>query len=115
MVALLHIIPKQEAEAAKASGVYKPASLSSEGFIHCSYANQVCRVANFLFKGNADLALLEIDKTKLDCDVVNEDLYESGELFPHIYGELPWNSVIAIHEFPRNEIGEFELPASVSV
>ena len=115
MAALLHIIPKQKAEVAKTSGVYKAASLNSEGFIHCSYANQVCRVANFLFKGNADLVLLEIDKTRLDCDVVDEDLYESGELFPHIYGELPWNSVIAIHEFPCNDTGEFELPASVSV
>ncbi len=115
MVILLHIVPKQEADTAKASGVYKPASLSREGFIHCSYAKQVCRVANFLFKGKADLVLLEIDKTKLDCDVVNEDLYESGEMFPHIYGELPWNSVIAIHEFPCNEIGEFELPKSIDV
>ena len=42
MVALFHIISKQEAETAKISGVYKPDSLNYEGFIHCSYPNQVC-------------------------------------------------------------------------
>lgn len=115
MAALLHIISKQEVETAKASGVYKPDSLTSEGFIHCSYPNQVCRVADYLFKGSADLVLLEIDTTQLTCEVVDEDLYESGELFPHIYGELPWEAVIAVHDFPCSNNGEFKLPASVSV
>jgi len=115
VTSLLHIVSKQEAETAKAAGVYKPDSLGSEGFIHCSYPDQVCRVANYLFKGNADMVLLEIDKTQLTCDVVDEDLYESGELFPHIYGEILWSAVAAVHEFPCNDNGEFKLPASVSV
>ena len=115
MTVLLHIISKQEAEKAKASGIYKPDSFNSEGFIHCSYPHQVCRVANHLFKGSTDLVLLEIDKTQLTCEVIDEDLYESGELFPHIYGELPWEKVIAVHDFPCSNNGEFKLPALVSV
>lgn len=115
MTTLLHITSKQAAEAAQAVGVYEPSSLSSEGFIHCSYADQVCRVANQFYKGSADLVLLEIDQMKLNCKVVDEDLYDSGESFPHIYGKLPWPAMIAIHEFPCNDIGEFQLPASVSV
>ena len=59
--------------------------------------------------------LLEIDKLLVDCDVVDEDLYESGELFPHIYGPLPWRAVVAAHAFPRSDDGTFRLPTSVSV
>lgn len=114
MAALLHITSKQEAETAKVSGVYKPKGFNSEGFIHCSYPNQVCRVASRLFKGCADLVLLEINKSQLTCKVIDEDLYESGELFPHIYGELPWEAVIAVHNFPCSKHGDFKLPALVS-
>lgn len=115
MAALLHITSKQEAETAKSFGVYKPNNFNSEGFIHCSYPNQVCRVANRLFKGSTDLVLLEIDKTQLTCEVIDEDLYESGELFPHIYGELPWETVMAVHDFPCSKNGEFKLPTLVSI
>jgi uncharacterized protein (DUF952 family) len=115
MASIFHILSKQEVEAAKVSGMYCPKSIIDEGFIHCAYLNQVGKVANFLYKGNADLVLLEIDKLRVNCEVIDEDLYGSGELFPHIYGKLPWVSVIATHAFPCNDDGTFELPTTVSV
>lgn len=114
MKKVFHIISKQEADTAKAQGFYQPPSLIHEGFIHCSYPMQVCRVANFLYKGQTDLILLEIDKAHINCEVIDEDLYESGELFPHIYGQLPWSAVVATHEFPCNDDGMFEIPNTVS-
>ncbi len=114
MEKVFHIISKQEADTAKAKGFYQPPSLINEGFIHCSYPMQVCRVANFLYKGQTDLMLLEIDKVHINCEIIDEDLYASGELFPHIYGQLPWSAVLAIHEFPCNDDGMFELPITVN-
>jgi uncharacterized protein (DUF952 family) len=56
---------------------------------------------------------LEIEKSRFDCPIIDEDLYEGFEDFPHIYGVLPWNSVVAIHDFPCSDYGMFELPALI--
>ena len=113
MKALFHIISEQTADGAKRASVYRPDSLQGEGFIHCSYADQVCRVADFLYRGRSDLLLLEVDSSRMSAKVLVEDLYESGEPFPHIYGELPWRAVAAVHAFPCAEDGTFCLPATV--
>lgn len=111
--ALFHILKKSEADAAKEAGVYLPATFADEGFIHCSYDHQVCRVAAHFYKGQENLVLLEIDKSLLSSKVIDEDLYDAGENFPHIYGELPWRAVTSIHNFPCLEDGSFELPTSI--
>lgn len=113
MPKLLHILAQQEADRAEQSGVYAPASLGKEGFIHLSYTYQVCRVANYLYKGQMNLVLLEIDPLRLGGELVDEDLYNSGESFPHLYGPLPWNAVTAVHTFPCHTDGRFDLPASL--
>ena len=113
MEKVFHIIDKQEADIAKEQGFYQPSSLIDEGFIHCSYPMQVCRVADLFYRGKTNLVLLEIDKAKTNCEIIDEDLYDSGELFPHIYGELSWSAVVAIHEFPCKDDGTFELPLTV--
>jgi uncharacterized protein (DUF952 family) len=115
METVFHIVSKKEVDQAKLKGFYQPASFEDEGFIHCSYLNQVCRVANLFYKGKNDLVLLEINKARTDCEVIDEDLYNSGEAFPHIYGKLPWEAVVAIHEFPNNDDSTFDLPTTVSV
>ena len=106
-------MPKQTADGVRRADVYRPDSLRDEGLIHCSYADQVCRVANFLYAGQADLVLLEIDGSRVGADVVDEDLCGSGEPFPHIYGELSWEAVVALHAFPCAEDGTFQLPSAL--
>ena len=49
-------------------------SLDTEGFIHCSKPDQVIAVANFIFHGQSNLVILEIDEAK----VVSEIKYEAG-------------------------------------
>ncbi len=44
----------------KKSGVYTAPSLEKAGFIHCSLAHQIPAVANYNFKGQQGLVLLEI-------------------------------------------------------
>lgn len=108
---LFHITSAREAEEARACGTYVPAAFDREGFIHCSYANQVVATANRIFRGREDLVLLEIDATKLDCPVVDENLEGGTQQFPHIYDRLKMSAVVRVHAFPCDANGGFsDLP-----
>ncbi|MFC1679091.1 DUF952 domain-containing protein [Elusimicrobiota bacterium] len=104
---------RSEYETARSVGEYAPSGFDREGFIHCSYANQVVRVANFLYKGKSDLVLLEIDRSNVGCEVLDENLDGGKELFPHIYGKLPVSAVFGVHDFPCDGEGLFTLPADL--
>lgn len=110
---LFHIVRADSYEAARATGEYLPEGYERDGFIHCSYREQVVGVADHLYRGQEGLVLLEIRREALDSEVVDENL-EGGEmLFPHIYGPLPASAVTAIHPFQARPDGTFELPASI--
>ena len=106
---ILHIIRNQEWQLAKQSGSYKNKSLEEEGFIHCSNENQVCKVADTLYKDEEDVLLLYIDETKLMSKVVYEDLYQLGEKYPHVYGPINLDAVVKVEPFLKDENGEFFL------
>lgn len=77
---------------------YRPASLASEGFIHASYRDRVAESARLYFPADADLVVLAIDPTKLDCRVEIADTPRGP--MPHIHGPLPRAAVTGIHS-PR--------------
>lgn len=106
---ILHIIRNQEWQAAKQLGIYKNKSLEEEGFIHCSNEDQVYKVANSLYKDEADILLLYIDEKKLASEVVYEDLYQLGEKYPHVYGPINLDAVIKVEPFLTDEKGDFYL------
>jgi len=110
---IFHIVPKDEWEAAKKKGLYEPASLSNEGFIHCSKTDQLQKVANSFYKGQKNLIILRINVEKVSAEIKVEPPLEaplSGILFPHIYGPLEIEAVEGEVEFPCNTDGSFELP-----
>jgi uncharacterized protein (DUF952 family) len=109
-VRVFHIATASDVEALLATGEYTPASFDAEGFIHCSYARQVCAVADRLFRGRRDLILLEIDPAKLDCKIVDENLEGGAERYPHVYGRVPLSAVASMHPFPCGDDGRFEMP-----
>lgn len=113
MKPIYHITSARQAGESGQSAEYAPEAFRSEGFIHCSYMQQLCAVADRRFHGRADLVLLQIDRARLRCEVVDENLEGGPELFPHIYGRLPMSAVIRIHEFPCDGAGRFDLPRSV--
>jgi len=117
VVRLFHITSEDEWRAAQADGEYRPQAFAREGFIHCSYARQVLRTADRIFKGVTGLVLLEIDPARLTCGIVDENLEGGTELFPHIYGPLPVSAVRAVHPFPCATDGTFggELLSRVDV
>ena len=85
---IYHITTPSDWQAAQSSGQYQAASLSSEGFIHCSLAEQVERSANLHFAGQSSLIVLVIDDQKTQSKVVYENTSGGQELFPHLYGPL---------------------------
>lgn len=83
-------------------GVHAPASLTEEGFIHCSTHEQVLPTAALHFKDSQDLVVLEIPekwvKKKLKWEPSRDE-----ELFPHIYGSLPLHEVSNTHMIMRQK------------
>lgn len=107
---ILHIAAVDHWEEAQALGEYRLDSLETEGFIHCSTPQQVLGPANEFYRGRSDLVLLVIDPVRLEARLVYEDSYESGTIFPHIYGPLNLEAVINVLPFPARPDGTFELP-----
>ena len=111
---IYHIIPQKNWLLAQKTGIYRPASLETEGFIHCSDKDQVARSANLHFKGITGLTLLCINTEKVKAEIRYEDLYNSGSLFPHIYGELNLDAVMDVLEFSVEEDETFSLPKTLN-
>jgi uncharacterized protein (DUF952 family) len=107
---LYHITSPPELARARAAGEYRPARFADEGFSHGSYLRQVTAVANRLFRGRADLVLLEIDPARLTCRIVDENLEGGAELYPHIYGPLPMSAVVRVDELSCAVDGALSLP-----
>jgi uncharacterized protein (DUF952 family) len=105
---ILHICQSKDWEAAQAAGSYSADSLESEGFIHCSRADQVADTANYIFEGMEGLVLLHIAVDKLEAEVRWEDT-EEGE-FPHVYGPINLDSVIDVEELATGADGAFKYP-----
>jgi uncharacterized protein (DUF952 family) len=71
-------------------------SLDDEGFVHCSFRDQVQQIADMVYAGRADVVLLEIDPARLVPPVQVESLDRGGESFPHIYGPVNRNAVVRV-------------------
>lgn len=113
---LYHITTQSEWDSAKQTGVYRTSSLDSAGFIHLSATvDQVERVANALYQAVDDVIVLHIDKDALKAPVKMEPPdatvpaeHYDGELFPHLYGELPASAVIDATRLNKNNDGQYE-------
>ena len=111
---LFHIIDRDVWAAAAQLGEYRPPSLATEGFVHCSYAEQVAGTANLIFAGVDGLCVVELDPARLDAEVRVEDSYDSGTAFPHIYGPVPTGALVAVHDLGRDDDGVFSFVAAGS-
>lgn len=102
---IIHLCPKQDWEKAIDHGEYQTASLQLEGFIHCSHPDQVLGVANRYYQGIQDVVLLWIDPKKVKTEVRWEE--SDGDIFPHIYGGLNLDAVLAVCEFSADKDGVY--------
>lgn len=85
-----HLVGAEEWQ--PAGGLWCPASLEGQGFVHLSFAEQLQGTLDLHFPGRGPLWLLEVDPGALE-DLVLEPSRED-QLFPHLYGPLPAASVL---------------------
>ncbi|PKV84929.1 DUF952 domain-containing protein [Streptomyces sp. TLI_146] len=100
---IFHVVPGPEWTAA-GSGPYAPASLASEGFVHCSADRaSALAVANVHYAdAPAPLLLLGIDEAGLSAEVRREG---KGQAFPHVYGPIEREAVVEVAELRREDGG----------
>jgi uncharacterized protein (DUF952 family) len=116
MTYILHIITRERWEAAQHEPEYYGESLAAEGFLHFSTPAQVVGVADARFRGAQNLQLLVVDAARLTAPLRYEAPFKStrahevGQLFPHLYGPLNRDAVIAVVDFPPRADGNFDLP-----
>ena len=112
---IVHICPGNTWEEAQDQGIYRTPSLETEGFIHCSRPDQVLKVANSFYKKIPDLVLLWINSQKVKAQIKHELGAEgTSEKFPHIYGPVNLDAVLAIYDFYPASDGIYKLvPGSI--
>ena len=67
----------------------------ADGYIHLSTAEQLdTTIANY-FAGQDGLMIAEVDLIQLG-DAVRWEPARDGDLFPHIYAELPIHAVVSL-------------------
>jgi uncharacterized protein (DUF952 family) len=107
MASIYHIVAEADWQAAAAEGCYRPPSLAEQGFVHFSHEHQVDRVANLLYHDRDGLIVVEVDPDRLPEPVVEEDLYDAGERFPHVYTAIPTGAAVAEHPLHRDDNGDY--------
>lgn len=106
---IVHFCPRAHWQAARAEGHYAADTLATEGFIHCSTLEQVHIPANALAWGRTDLVLLEIDESALpEPPRWEADPSDPRAMaFPHVYGPIPLEAVVAVRDFRPDAEGRF--------
>jgi uncharacterized protein (DUF952 family) len=109
---IFHIATAADWEAAQAGGEYTRSSvgktLAQEGFIHASQASQVAGTANRFYRDvPGELVLLVIDEERVAAEVRYEDVPGADLPFPHIYGPLNTDAVVAARPLAPGPDGSF--------
>jgi uncharacterized protein (DUF952 family) len=103
------------AEAVATGGPYRRStlgkSLDGEGFIHCSFAAQVQEIADLIYFGRDDVVLLTIKVADVPADIAVENLHGTDQSYPHIYGPLPLDAVVAHAPVPVGPDGRLNVHA----
>lgn len=83
----------------------------ADGFIHLSTAQQLAETVDKHFTGQSGLHIVAVDLDVL-ADAVRWEPSRGGQLFPHIYAELPLSAVLAYGPLERDEEGAIRLPVA---
>lgn len=102
---LVHLCRSEDWARAQDLGEYRADTLGSAGFIHFSKPGQILKVANQYYPAAGNLLLLWIDPAWL----VSELRWEAsdGDVFPHLYGPLNLDAVVATSAFQPDGDGVF--------
>lgn len=76
---------------------YDAESLQSEGFIHCSYQEQLDAVVQRYYSAASRVFILTIDTDKLSSKLVEEPS-TNNEIYPHIYGPINREAIASVRQ-----------------
>ncbi|MFC0003716.1 DUF952 domain-containing protein [Micromonospora siamensis] len=94
------LLPSTEWDAARERGRFTGSAVDREdGYLHFSAADQVVETARRHFGGATGLTLLTVDPARLGA-ALRWEASRGGALFPHLYGDLPVDAVVAAEDLP---------------
>ncbi len=104
------IVPREIWQDARREGVFRGAAIDlQDGFIHFSTAAQALETARRHFAGAEGLLLVAVDTASLG-EALRFEPSRGGDLFPHLYANLPLDAVLWEKPLPRGENGQHVFP-----
>jgi uncharacterized protein (DUF952 family) len=104
------IATRQVFEAALEVGTFPGMPIDIEdGYVHFSTAAQLAETLRLHFAGQSDLVLFAVRGADLPSPIVWEPS-RGGQLFPHLYGELPMSAMAEHAAIAVAEDGAVSLP-----
>lgn len=98
---IYHIVLPEVWAQFKDKELYEAESLMSEGFIHCSFADQLEAVLQRYYAGKERVLILTVETEKLESKLV-EEASTNNEIYPHIYGEINRDAIVGFEERELN-------------
>ncbi len=99
------VVSRPEWAEAERDGVFRGASVDlSDGYIHLSSGEQVERTVALYFADRDDLVLVAIEPEPFGAALKWEPS-RGGDLFPHLYGALPFDRIAWARPFSSREPG----------
>lgn len=94
---IYHIVLSEDWERQIDEPVYSAESLETEGFIHCSHAEQLDGVLQRYYSEESRVLIMTIDSDRLTSKLIEEPS-TGGEIYPHIYGPIDREAIVSIEE-----------------
>ncbi len=94
---IYHVVLPEVWEKFKDEKFYEADSLKTEGFIHCSFTDQLETVLHRYYKDAEKVLILRIEPEKLTVELIGEPS-TNNEIYPHIYGKINAEAIVGIEE-----------------
>lgn len=108
-----HLVPQAFFDSLDSQVDYVPQPFAQDGFIHCTDgADEMARTATRYYQSNtAPHYYLYIDKARVRAPVRYD---VEPRIYPHIYGALNRDAIVAVRPAKRNADGTFLPPEPLS-
>ena len=94
------------------TGIFAGAPIDlADGYIHLSTAQQLDETVDKHFAGQTDLHIAAVD-LEAQGETLKWEPSRGGQLFPHIYGPLLLDTVVAYGPLERDDQGKVKLPVT---
>lgn len=106
------VLAAEELAALERDGMFAGAAVDqADGYIHLSTAGQLAETIEKHFAGREDLQIIAVDLDALG-EAIRWEPSRGGALFPHLYGTLTLEAVLAYGPLEREADGSIRLPVA---